>query len=156
MRSPVVVHLGDYIDHGPDSAGVLSLLLRGPDIPGARCVNLLGEHERMLLDALLTTLGHNVTLCADGEEALARVREAGDAFDLALLDMVMPRRGGRETFLALRELSPGLRILVSSGEDAGELPGGWCQEPASLEEMVLGYLREPGAAAYPAPEEVTA
>lgn len=52
VRSPVVVHLGDYIDHGPDSAGVLSLLLRGPDIPGARCVNLLGEHERMLLDAL--------------------------------------------------------------------------------------------------------
>lgn len=47
-----MVHLGDYIDHGPDSAGVLSLLIAGPAVPGARIVNLLGEHERMLLDAL--------------------------------------------------------------------------------------------------------
>jgi hypothetical protein len=47
------------------------------------------------------------------------------------------------------------RVLVSSGEEAGELPDGWRREPASLEEMVLGYLREPGAAAYPAPEEAT-
>lgn len=52
VATPVVVHLGDYIDHGPDSAGVLALLSRGPDIPGARVVNLSGEHERMLLDAL--------------------------------------------------------------------------------------------------------
>lgn len=51
-RSAVVVHLGDYIDHGPDSAGVLSLLIRATDIPHARIVTLLGEHERMLLDAL--------------------------------------------------------------------------------------------------------
>lgn len=48
------------------------------------------------------------------------------------------------------------RVLVSSGEDAGELPDGWSRQPASLEEMVLGYLREPDAAAYPAPQEATA
>ena len=48
------------------------------------------------------------------------------------------------------------RLLVSSGGQAGELPDGWHHEPASLEEMVLGYLREPGASAYPQREEVTA
>jgi ABC-2 type transport system ATP-binding protein len=47
------------------------------------------------------------------------------------------------------------RILVASGEDDGEQPDGWLQEAATLEEMVLGYLREPTAAAYPAPEEAT-
>ena len=52
VADAVVVHLGDYIDHGPDSAGVLTLLCDGGDLPGARVVNLLGEHERMLLDAL--------------------------------------------------------------------------------------------------------
>lgn len=51
-KSAVLVHLGDYIDHGPDSAGVLSLLCRVADLPDARVINLLGEHERMLLDAL--------------------------------------------------------------------------------------------------------
>ena len=47
-----LVHLGDYIDQGPDSAGTVSLLASGPTIPGVRVVNLLGDHERMLVDAL--------------------------------------------------------------------------------------------------------
>jgi serine/threonine protein phosphatase 1 len=52
IASAVVVHLGDYIDHGPDSAGVLALLIAGTGILGARMVTLMGDHERMLLDAL--------------------------------------------------------------------------------------------------------
>ena len=50
--SAVLVHLGDAIDQGPDSAGVVSLLAAGPPIPGMSVVNVLGDHERMLLDAL--------------------------------------------------------------------------------------------------------
>jgi calcineurin-like phosphoesterase family protein len=50
IAAPLLIHLGDYIDHGPDSAGVIELLLAGsPPIP---TINLLGDHERMLLDAL--------------------------------------------------------------------------------------------------------
>ena len=50
--SAVLVHLGDYIDQGPDSAGVVTLLSAAPPIPGIAVINLLGDHERMLLDAL--------------------------------------------------------------------------------------------------------
>src|SRR4051812_27251698 len=32
--SAVLVHLGDYIAQGPDSAGVLALLAAGPPVPG--------------------------------------------------------------------------------------------------------------------------
>jgi serine/threonine protein phosphatase 1 len=50
IAAPLLVHLGDYIDNGPDSAGVIDLLAtRPPPIP---TVNLLGDHERMLIDAL--------------------------------------------------------------------------------------------------------
>jgi serine/threonine protein phosphatase 1 len=52
IQSAVLVHLGDYIDQGPDSAGVVTLLAAAPPIPGMTVVNLLGDHERMLLDAL--------------------------------------------------------------------------------------------------------
>lgn len=51
VPAAVVVHLGDYIDQGPDSAGVIRLLTSNP-FPGLTMVNLLGDHERMLLDAL--------------------------------------------------------------------------------------------------------
>lgn len=47
----VLVHLGDYVDRGPDSAGVLDLLRR-PPVPGAAMVNLAGNHEQMMLAAL--------------------------------------------------------------------------------------------------------
>lgn len=41
-----IITLGDYVDRGPDSKGVLDLLMARPDI-----VRLMGNHERMLLDA---------------------------------------------------------------------------------------------------------
>jgi serine/threonine protein phosphatase 1 len=50
--SALVIHLGDYIDRGPDSAGCVALLLEGSPVPGVPTVNLMGNHERMLLDAL--------------------------------------------------------------------------------------------------------
>ncbi len=51
-RDAAVVHLGDYIDRGPDSAGVIAHLLAGPPAPGLAMVNLMGNHEALLLAAL--------------------------------------------------------------------------------------------------------
>jgi serine/threonine protein phosphatase 1 len=52
IGSARLIHLGDYIDAGPDSAGVIALLAAGPPIAGLPTVNLLGDHERTALDAL--------------------------------------------------------------------------------------------------------
>jgi serine/threonine protein phosphatase 1 len=48
----MLIHLGDYIDEGPDSAGVIALLATGQPIAGLKTVNLMGDHERTALDAL--------------------------------------------------------------------------------------------------------
>ena len=48
----VVIYLGDYIDRGADSRGVVDLLLDNP-LPGFECVFLKGNHE----DSLLRFLG---------------------------------------------------------------------------------------------------
>lgn len=48
----LVVHLGDYVDRGEDSAGVIALLRGKPAVPGAEVVNLVGNHEQMMLAAL--------------------------------------------------------------------------------------------------------
>jgi serine/threonine protein phosphatase 1 len=52
VRTAIVVHLGDYFDSGPDSAAVLARLARPSPVAGARVVNLCGDHEQMILDAL--------------------------------------------------------------------------------------------------------
>ncbi|MBC7800367.1 MAG: serine/threonine protein phosphatase [Gemmatimonadaceae bacterium] len=49
---PVLVHLGDLIDRGPNSAGVVDLLQRGPPIAGVPTVTLMGNHEWMFLTAI--------------------------------------------------------------------------------------------------------
>ena len=51
--SALLLHLGDYIDFGPDSASVVALLAAAPPIPGVhQKINLRGDHERTALDAL--------------------------------------------------------------------------------------------------------
>jgi ABC-2 type transport system ATP-binding protein len=42
-------------------------------------------------------------------------------------------------------------LLVRSDRDAEPVPPGWEPSPVGLEELVLAYLREPGAAALPGP-----
>ena len=46
-----LIHLGDYIDRGPDSAGVIQLLMDMEADPAIDVVNLRGNHEQMMLDA---------------------------------------------------------------------------------------------------------
>jgi serine/threonine protein phosphatase 1 len=52
IEDALLIHLGDYVDRGPDSAGVIDLLARGPSIAGMRVINLMGNHENMMLAAL--------------------------------------------------------------------------------------------------------
>jgi serine/threonine protein phosphatase 1 len=47
----VIVYLGDYIDRGPDSKGVVDLLIRSP-LAGFEAIHLKGNHEQALLDFL--------------------------------------------------------------------------------------------------------
>ena len=52
VAKAVLIHLGDYVDRGPDSAAVVRLLAAGPPIPDLPTINLMGNHESMMLDAL--------------------------------------------------------------------------------------------------------
>lgn len=52
VETSVVIHLGDYVDRGPDSADVVALLAGDPPIAGAQVVNLMGNHEDMMFTAV--------------------------------------------------------------------------------------------------------
>jgi serine/threonine protein phosphatase 1 len=72
VRRATLVHLGDYIDRGPSSAAVLTRLMAPPaHLAGMQIINLMGNHEAMLLDAL------------DGDEEVAEAWLANGG-DLAL------------------------------------------------------------------------
>ena len=68
------------------------------------------EINALLARALLTRLGHRPVIVADGEAAVAQwraAREAGAPFDLVLMDLNMPARGGLDAARDIRALENG-------------------------------------------------
>lgn len=52
VDAAVLLHIGDYVDRGADTAGVLRRLLRGPPVADLQVVNLVGNHDETMLHAL--------------------------------------------------------------------------------------------------------
>jgi DNA-binding response OmpR family regulator len=67
-----------------------------------------------LLAAPLWEAGYEVITASDGAEAVRRWREINGG-DLAILDILMPRKDGLETIIELRTHSPGVPIIAMSG-----------------------------------------
>jgi len=79
---------------------------------------LLIDDEQMVLEvgkAILQRLGHEVVTAESGEEALEKFDHHQEAIGCVVLDLTMPGMDGKETFGRLRELAPGLPIIISSG-----------------------------------------
>lgn len=63
-----VVTLGDYVDRGPDSAGVIDLLITWRD--RTRLCPILGNHEEMMLDVIRGDLQYGEWLRHGGVDTL--------------------------------------------------------------------------------------
>ncbi|MEM6776560.1 MAG: metallophosphoesterase family protein, partial [Planctomycetota bacterium] len=66
--SDIVVTLGDYVDRGPDSKGVVDMLIELGT--RAQLVPLMGNHEEMMLDVLAGDQPHHGWLKYGGVETL--------------------------------------------------------------------------------------
>jgi serine/threonine protein phosphatase 1 len=52
IASSLLLHVGDYVDRGVDTRGVIARLVDGSPIPGMEVVNLMGNHENTMIEAL--------------------------------------------------------------------------------------------------------
>jgi CheY-like chemotaxis protein len=77
------------------------------------------EAIRLLTETMLGMLGYDVVTAPDGDAALAAhaaAREAGQPFDLTVMDLTIPNgMGGKEAMRRLREKDTEIRAIVSSG-----------------------------------------
>ncbi len=91
-----------------------------PAVGGTETI-LIGEDNdevRRLARDILTYGGYTVILARDGEDALVKFWENADRIDMLLLDVVMPKRNGKEVYDEVRRLKPGTRVLFMSGYTA--------------------------------------
>ena len=84
---------------------------------------LLAEDEesiRTLSERSLRGYGYEVLAARDGAEAVA-LFESHPEIAIAVLDVVMPRMGGKEAFDAMRRLRPDLKALFTSGYSTDQI-----------------------------------
>jgi CheY-like chemotaxis protein len=97
-----------------------------------------------LASEFLTRAGFTVIATRGGREGIERLRDEGDSIDAVVLDLSMPDVGGEQAFLEMRQIRPGLPIVLASGfseEFASErfgAPGtaGFLRKPYAPEALV--------------------
>jgi len=76
---------------------------------------------RSLMAGILRKAGFAVRIACNGEEAKAIHQSATETFDLAILDVMMPKLDGPSTARAMRSRQPGLPIMVCTGHGGAAL-----------------------------------
>jgi DNA-binding NtrC family response regulator len=78
---------------------------------------------RKLTSTVLADFGYHVITASDGMEAIQKFNEHKKSIKLVILDVIMPKKNGKETYQELASLAPGLRAIFMSGYPEGLLDG---------------------------------
>ena len=79
------------------------------------------ELVRGMVEIMLTRLGYTVLAANDGVEAVEMFAQHQAEIRCVLSDLTMPRMNGWQTLDALRRLSPGIPVILSSGYDEAQV-----------------------------------
>ncbi|MRR05711.1 MAG: response regulator [Deltaproteobacteria bacterium] len=85
---------------------------------GNRETILLAEDDRfvrMLTKHILTKYGYQVLVAVDGEDAIRKFREHFNTVQLLLLDVIMPKKNGKEVYEDCRRIKPEIKVVFMSG-----------------------------------------
>ncbi|MGD9057765.1 MAG: PAS domain S-box protein [Desulfobacterales bacterium] len=107
---------------------------------------LLVDDEDMIIDVgtrMLKKLGYQVFIARDGKEAVEIFKKHPQEIDLVVLDMIMPKMGGGETYDRIKKIKPDVKVLLSSGfsinGQASEILNrgcnGFIQKPFNLQNL---------------------
>jgi len=107
---------------------------------------LLVDDEKIILNVgmeLLENLGYQVLVAGNGKEAIEVFEKNHENIDMIILDTIMPEMGGNQTYEKLKEIDPGIKVLLSSGygidDQAVQILAndcdGFIQKPFNLEDL---------------------
>ena len=123
-------------------------------LTGKETILVIDDEEviRKVLKNMLEKLGYTVILAANGKEGTEIYRSyysssgngngrtegnKNGSIDLVIVDMIMPKMGGRKTYHELKKINPNVKVLLASGYTQN----GTAQQ--ILDEGVQGFVHKP-------------
>jgi CheY-like chemotaxis protein len=93
---------------------------------------LLADDVPLMVEAVVTALeseGHQIAVATDGEAAIKLLVD--ESFDIAVLDIWMPKKSGLDVLKALRQLKPDMPVILISGGG----PGATLEQATAIADM---------------------
>jgi len=121
-RFDVLLNIAETASLDPKGCDV-----RRSEPEGGRETILVAEDEPWVRDLLVETLqraGYTVVSAEDGEQAVRSFEAREGRFDLVLLDVVMPRVGGRDAWRRMQRIRDDVPVVFSTGYGADAMPEG--------------------------------
>ena len=90
---------------------------------------LIADDDPMFLDTitqLVQTMGFTPQQAKDGWEAVETFQAGAGSFSLVILDVEMPRLGGIEAAMKIREMDPAAKVILCSGRTRADV---WKAKP---------------------------
>ncbi len=104
-------------------------------VGGTETILVAEDDEKVskLTEIILSQQGYTVITARDGEDAIQKFSDHKEAINLVILDVIMPKKSGREAYEAIRKIRPDIKIIFSSGYTAQMLvQGGTIPEKTTL------------------------
>jgi PAS domain S-box-containing protein len=94
-----------------------------PSIPAARGTEtvLMAEDDaavRTIAREVFEQFGYTVIEARDGEDAVNKFREHRDSIALLVLDVLMPKKNGKDAYEEIKKIRPGVKVIFTSGYTA--------------------------------------
>lgn len=93
---------------------------------------------RSIIGDILSISGYIVIEAVDGKDGIEKFVEHQDKIALLVLDMVMPRKNGREAYEEIRRIKPDIKALFISGYARDVILDEWAHRDVTVE-----YLAKP-------------
>lgn len=94
----------------------------GREIPskarGGNETILIAEDDQMvraLMQTILERAGYTTLTAENGEAAIDTIKARKDEIDMAILDVVMPKKSGKAVFDHIQQIKPSMAVLFASG-----------------------------------------
>ncbi len=92
---------------------------------------------RKVAISILKSSGYEVIVAGDGEEAIPLFKKHHKKIQMVLLDMLMPRKSGKETLQEMKKIDPDVKVLLNSGFRRDE------RVEAVMKLGVSGFIEKP-------------